>query len=110
MATQKKAAKPQAPAEPIRIEARGAKSVFHLEGVVGVREAKRLQQMAIELAGSGRAVTVQCEHLQQLDCASVQVLLALRETLKRKNTGMELKNMPDSVHQTLRTVGLASAF
>ena len=32
------------PPEPIRIEARGAGAVLHLAGVVGVAQAKRLQQ------------------------------------------------------------------
>jgi anti-anti-sigma factor len=109
MATQKKSTEPEAPADPIRIETRAKNAVLHLEGVVGVQQAKRLQQLAIEVAGSGRAVSVECARLQQLDCASVQVLLALHETLKGKGTGMKIQNMPDSVNQTLRTVGLASA-
>jgi anti-anti-sigma factor len=110
MASQKNAAEPEVRAEPIRIEVLGESAVLHLEGVVGVMQSKRLQRMAIELAGAGRGVTVQCEHLQQFDCASVQVLLALHETLKGKGIGMKMENMPDSVFQTLRTVGLASAF
>lgn len=32
------------PPEPIRIAARGVSAVFHLEGVIGVAQAKRLQQ------------------------------------------------------------------
>jgi anti-anti-sigma factor len=78
--------------------------------VVGIKQARRLKELALDLARSGSGIHIHCEHLHHLDCAGVQVLLALRETLKRKDIGMELKNMPDSVHQTLRTVGLASAF
>jgi anti-anti-sigma factor len=110
MATRKKPVNPDAPVEPIRVEAKGTNAVLHLEGVVGVMQAKRLQQLAIKLAGSDRAVKVRCEHLQHLDCASVQVLLALHETLKGKGAGITIQNMPDSVHQTLRIAGLASAF
>ena len=110
MATQSKTVTAQEPAEPIRIQGRGSKTELHLEGVVGVTQAKRLQQLAMELAASGRGVSVRCEHLQHIDCACVQVLLALHETLSSKGAGMKIQNMPDSVHQTLRTAGLASAF
>ena len=110
MAAQDKNAQSQEPVEPIRIEARGSEAELHLEGIVGVTQAKRLQQMALKLAASGQCVKVRCEHLQHIDCAGVQVLLALHETLAGKGVEMKIQNMPDSVHQTLRTAGLASAF
>ena len=110
MATRSRTVKPEEPVEPVRVKAHGSKTELHLEGVVGVTQAKRLQQLAIKLAASGRGVTVRCEHLQHIDCASVQVLLALHETLSAKGIEMKIQNMPDSVHQTLRTAGLASAF
>ncbi len=110
MATRSKIVQSQEPVEPIRVEAHGSKAELHLEGVVGVTQARRLQQLALELAASGRGVSVRCEHLQHIDCAGVQVLLALHETLSGMGVGMEIQNMPDSVHRTLRTAGLASAF
>jgi anti-anti-sigma factor len=109
MAIRKRAAKPEAAREPIRVEAKGDNAVLHLEGIVGVAQAKRLQQLALKLSGSGRKVSVRCEHLQHLDCAAVQVLLALHETLKANGAGMAVQNMPDSVQQTLRSAGLAGA-
>lgn len=110
MATREPAARPEEAVEPIRIDTQGEQDVLHLEGVVGVMQAKRLQQVALQLAGSGHAVSVRCEHLQYLDCAGAQILLALRESLERKQVRMTLVNLPDSIHQTLLTAGLASAF
>ncbi len=110
MAIRKKAAAPAEPAEPVRVEVKGANAVLYLEGAVGIAQSKRLQALALKLASSGKQVHVRCEHLQYLDCAAVQVLLALNETLKSKGTGITVQNLPDSVQQTLRNAGLAAAF
>ena len=58
---------------------------------------------------SGRDVHVRCEHLQYIDCAGVQVLMALNEALRARGAGMTVQNLPDSIQQTLRITGLASA-
>jgi anti-anti-sigma factor len=110
MATSQKSEMSQEAQEPVRIETSGSETLLHMEGVVGVSQAKRLHQLALSLAEAGKAVSVRCEHLQHLDCASVQVLLGLSETLRSKGTGLSMVNLPDSVQQTLRTAGLASAF
>ena len=110
MATRRKTTRPEAPAEPVRVEAKGQDVVLHLEGVVGVAQARRLHEVAVKLADSGRAVSVRCEHLQYLDCAAVQVLLVLHETLKSKGAGLAMQNLPDSAQLTLRHAGLACAF
>lgn len=100
-------AAPVAPPEPIRIETGAGGATLHLEGVVGVAQARRLHQLAVRLAGSGKDVTVRCEHLQHLDCAAAQVLLALQAAAQERGTGVTLRNLPDSVQQTLRHAGLA---
>ncbi len=110
MATRRKPAQPQSPAEPVRVEASGESAVLHLEGVVGVAQARRLHQLAVRLAGPGRTVTVCCDHLQYLDCAAAQVLLALHASLKSHGAAVVLRNLPDSAQQTLRHAGLANAF
>jgi anti-anti-sigma factor len=110
MAARRKPVKPETPPEPVRVEALGDRAVLHLEGAVGVAQAKRLHALALELAGAGRTVDVRCEHLQYLDCAAAQVLLALSQSLKSRGAEMAVQNLPDSVQQTLRHAGLASAF
>jgi anti-anti-sigma factor len=122
MTTRRKAAKPAkaattAPAEtpaatpdPIRVSSKGGETVLHLEGVVGVAQARRLHQLAARLGAAGRPVSVRCEHLHHLDCAAVQVLLALHETLRTNGAGLRMQHLPDSVQRTLRVAGLASVF
>jgi len=109
MATRKKAVKDDVPAEPVRVEAKGRQTVLHLEAIVGVAQSKRLHAVALKLAGAGCDVHVRCEHLQHLDCAAVQVLLALSETLRSKGAALTVQNLPESVNQTLCHAGLASA-
>lgn len=96
--------------EPIRAEASGELRILHLEGQVGVASARRLLEIARRLGKEGRDVSVRCEHLTHLDCAAVQVLLALNETLKGQGASLKLSNLPDSVQQTMRVAGLADAW
>lgn len=109
MATRKAAVKPEVPREPMRIEARDGRSVLHLEGVVGVAQAKRLHLLALELAEGAGRVDVRCEHLKHLDCAAAQVLLALSDSLGARGATLAMHNLPESVRQSLRNAGLASA-
>ena len=110
MAARRKPVKPEAPPEPVRFETSGDRAVLHLEGVVGVAQAKRLHALALKLAGAGQTVDVRCEHLQYLDCAAAQVLLALSQSLRSRGAELAVRHLPDSVQQTLRHAGLAAAF
>lgn len=96
--------------EPIRAEAAGEMRILHLEGQVTVSSARRLLEVANRLGKEGREVAVRCEHLTHLDCAGVQVLLALNETLRGQGARLVLQNLPESVQQTLRVAGLADAW
>lgn len=111
MASRKKTvtAEPEA-LEPVRVEITADRSVLHLEGTVGVAQARRLRDIALKLAEEGRPVGVRCERLGHLDCAAVQVLLALNETLKAQGTSVALEHASDSLQHTLRISGLANAF
>ena len=109
MTSEGRAARAAEAAEPLRVETRGAAAQLHLEGIVGIQQAKRLHQLALKLASAGRPVSVRCEHVQHIDGAGVQVLLALHETLRAKGVALDVQNLPESVQQTLRTAGLASA-
>lgn len=96
--------------EPIRAEASGGLRLLHLEGQVTVASASRLLEVARRLGKEGREVAVRCEHLTHLDCAGVQVLLALNETLRGQGARLTLQNLPESVQQALRVAGLADAW
>lgn len=98
------------PAGPVRAEVRDDGAVLHLEGVVGVAHARKLREAALEVAAAHGPVALRCEHLQHLDCAAAQVLVALAAQLKSEGTELRVQNLPASVQQTLKVAGLASAF
>lgn len=96
--------------DPVRAEAAGDRRLLHLEGRVTVAQARRLLEVAPPRLGKeGRGVHVRCEHLTHLDCAGIQVLLGLNETLRGQGA-LSLENVPESIQQTLRIAGLSDAW
>lgn len=95
------------PAGPFRIDKTPDGSHLVLEGVVGASQAHALQAAARELAGSGEPVRVEAAGLQHMDCAGVQVLLALDETLRQQGRSLVLVSVPPGVSATFRNAGLA---
>lgn len=96
--------------DPVRAEAAGDRRLLHLEGRVTVAQARRLLEVARRLGKEGRDVHVRCEHLTHLDCAGIQVLLGLNETLRGQGAALSLENVPESIQQTLRIAGLSDAW
>lgn len=95
---------------PIRVERDDDGARIHLEGAIGVPLARQLHAAAREVAESAGPVRIHSERLGYLDCAAVQVLLALNETLTSRGSRLTMTGVPDSVVQTLRSAGLAGAF
>lgn len=77
-----------------------------LEGHVGAAQARALHAAAAELAGTGLPVRADLGALRHVECAGVQVLLALDETLRRQGVALALESVPESVRLTLRSAGL----
>lgn len=102
--------KPELPLEALRIESTPSAQVLHLEGSVGVAQARKVHDLALQLAQTGKAVEVRAEHLRHVDCAAVQVLSALHETLRSQGTPWTVANLPDSVKDTLNTAGFTAEF
>lgn len=95
---------------PIRVEVAGDARLLHLAGHVTVAHAKDFLELARGLGKEGRNVSVRCEHLTHLDCAGVQVLLALNETLKGQGAALSLNHVPESIQQTMRIAGLSEVW
>lgn len=95
-----------APALPFRVEKSPDGGHLVLEGIVGAAQAAALRETARELAATGRPVKVDVSGLRHVDCAGVQVLLALDETLRRQGQSLVLVSVPGSVGATLRNAGL----
>lgn len=91
---------------PVTVRTTATERVLCLQGVVGVAQAKLLHACALELATPGPAVVIHAEHVRHLDCAAVQVLLALRDALKRLGVDFTCATLPASVTETLAIAGL----
>lgn len=100
---------PAAPA-PIRVEKRPEGRHLVLEGVVGAAQARSLVEAARGLAAEPGPITVDMSALSHLDCAGVQVLLALVETQTRNDSVLRFESVSDSVAATFRNAGLGHLF
>lgn len=93
--------------EAVRVVHRGDDRQLVLEGTVGAVHARALQEVARSLAAEGRPVCADLSRLGHLDCAAIQVLLALDETLRQQGQALTLESVPDGVARTFRNAGLA---
>jgi anti-anti-sigma factor len=98
--------KPAATASPFRIVKEADCSHLVLEGDVGAAHARALQELARELADARLPVRVDLGHLRHFDCAGVQVLLALDETLRQQGQTLALESVPEGAQATFRNAGL----
>ncbi len=89
-----------------RIERAGGDSRVALEGVVGAARAHALQDAANALAAAKGGVRIDLSGLRHLDCAGVQVLLALDAALKGQRRTLTLESVPEAVRATFRNAGL----
>jgi anti-anti-sigma factor len=96
------------PAGPIRIVNAADGRHLVLEGNVGAAHARALQEVARELAGAAGPVRVDLGELRHIDCAGIQVLLALDETFRQHGQAFTLESVPPGVQATFRNAGLDS--
>jgi anti-anti-sigma factor len=83
---------------------------LHLEGVVGVRAAQHLQDVARQALAAPGGVTVNFARAEYLDGAALQILLALGDGLRQQGRELHLVSVPASIEEMLRLTGLAEAF
>ena len=103
-----KTRKPPVPVElPVAVENHPTQRVLTLQGTVGVAQARTLHACALALATPGPRIVVQAQHVRHLDCAAVQVLLALQAESLRIGVEFSCPTLPSSVQETLRHAGLA---
>lgn len=80
-----------------------------LEGSVDVSTSQGLLALARERARSPGDVVVDCEGLQRLDAAGVQVLLALKSALEAEGYALRMTAVPDAVFALLLLTGAGEA-
>ena len=102
------------PAEPLWIENTPHARVLHLEGIVGIAQATRLHQLALQLvepsAPGARAepaspVRIHSQDLRHLDGSATQVLLALEAELAKQGVAFSC-HWPAGVDRVLRLAGI----
>ncbi len=92
---------------PVTVEIQASERVLRLQGAVGVAHARSLHAFALQLATAGPKVVVRADHVRHLDCAAIQVLLALQAELQRIGVEFACPTLPASVQDTLEHAGLA---
>jgi anti-anti-sigma factor len=85
------------------------RQVLKLAGDVTVYQAAELHQAALGLAQQATDLQVQCEEVQSLDCATIQILMALQETLAAQGKTFQLTGASAELQQTLTLAGMALA-
>lgn len=80
-----------------------------LDGVQDASVVIQLCDGARRLARAPGNVTVNCEALERLDAAAVQVLVALKRRIEASGHSLRLGNVPRSVLCVLKAAGIANA-
>lgn len=88
----------------VSIAEREGKRAVVLQGAVDIFFAADLRQAALALLEGGEDVAVDCEKLERLDTATLQILLALKKELEQR--GKKLR-MTELRSEPARFVGLA---
>lgn len=81
-----------------------------LEGVVDVSTAASLQRALLPILERPANVTVECEHLERVDAAALQLLLALQQELQPHGHALRLHHGSSQLQDQLDLAGVAQAF
>jgi len=94
------------PAILVRPEDKGRQQL-KLAGDVTVFHAAELHQASLGLVQHDADVDVHCQEVQSIDCAAIQVLLALQEAMAGRGRAIRLLNPSAELRETLVLAGLA---
>jgi anti-anti-sigma factor len=101
---------PLSDTSPITVQQRSeGRSELKLEGDLSVFQSAELHRTAMQLLEQGRDVAVDCTDVSSLDCAAVQVLLALREGLAAQGKALEFTVLSPATREALVLSGLLQA-
>ena len=91
----------------VQIAEQDGKSFLLLRGTVDVSVADQFRLAALRLAERSEDATVGCEQLERLDTSAIQILLGLKEDLKKNGKHLVLQGVPLAVSNQLQLAGLA---
>jgi anti-anti-sigma regulatory factor len=87
----------------------GTDAELVLAGRAELVDAATLRERALAVSAAGGHVIVQCGELETIDYASLQVLGALHETLRRSGRSMVVMNIPPSLAPSFGWMGLETS-
>jgi len=85
------------------------RQVLKLAGDVTVYQAAELHQTALGLTQQAADLQVQCDEVQSLDCATIQILMALQEAVAAGGKTFQLTGASAELQQTLAWAGMPVA-
>lgn len=80
-----------------------------LKGRLVVDEAVEIREGFLSLANeaaAGKPLVVHCTEVEEIDSAGVQLLLALRKSLKKKNIALEIADLDENLAAILKLAGI----
>jgi anti-anti-sigma factor len=84
-------------------------NILRLEGIVDVRQARRVLESAKTSLASSGEVIVDCGAVERLDASAVQILLALKRSLEASDRTLRLDGAPERVSKLLLLTGMGRA-
>lgn len=80
---------------------------FLLKGTVRITDAEQLHE-SVQMLANSSDVTVACDETDFVDASILQVLLALKESLRQHGHVLLFKNVPSSLASSWRLAGFDS--
>jgi len=80
---------------------------FSLKGTMRITDAEQLHE-SVQMLANSSDVTVVCDETDFVDASIVQVLLALKESLRQHGHVLLFKNVPSSLASSWRLAGFDS--
>lgn len=81
-----------------------------LDGRLTVADAGRLRDAAVDVSDRSKNVVANCENLEFIDTASLQVLLSLKKTLNAAGLRLLLEKIPFHLENWLSETAIGSLF
>lgn len=98
---------PQPNESPITVQRTAdGRQELKLTGDLTVFSATEMHRTAVQLVEQGQDLAVDCDGVDSVDCAAVQILLALKEALAAQGKSLQFTRLSDAVRNSLALSGL----
>jgi anti-anti-sigma factor len=91
---------------PVIVTQRDGKPLLTLRGTIDIFAVQELANAVCDLDERGEETLICCENVQHLDCAALQLLLALKKALAGKGKNIEIVAKSPQVERLLEWAAL----